>query len=155
MKPPAFSIDRQRGAPSLWAPLATTIIGLFLGLCGTVAFVAGFVWLQYRPVWLAGVLLFALSLVAISSGMLSYKTQVDRFKHETQHQHYATPYGRLHAEDEVGPSGVSSQRAVIKSGRPGPSRAPPSAIVLEDTAGWNGSPPQPHHLHACGAAVYI
>lgn len=98
MKPPAFSVDRQRGAPSLWAPLATTIVGLFLGLCGTVAFVAGFVWLQYSPVWLAGVLLFALSLVAISSGMLSYKTQVDRFKHETQRQHYATPYGRLHAE---------------------------------------------------------
>lgn len=152
MKPPAFSVVRHRGAPSLWAPLATTIVGLFLGLCGTVAFVAGFVWLQYRPVWLAGVLLFALSLVAICSGMLSYKTQVDRFKHETQRQHYATPYGRLHAEEEAGPT---TNHAVIKSGRPGPSRAPPSAIVLEDTAGWNGSPPQPQHLHACGVAVYI
>lgn len=153
MKPPVFSLPRHTDEPSLWGPLATTVVGLCFSLCGTVAFVVGFVWLRYQPVWVAGVLLFALSLVAICSGMLAYKTQVDRFRHETQNQHYATPYGRLHAEDEE--AGPSRQAAEVKSGRSGPSNAPPSTIILEDTAGWNGTAPQSHNLHACGVAVHI
>ncbi|KAH8034026.1 hypothetical protein HPB51_019091 [Rhipicephalus microplus] len=98
MKPPVFSVPCNSDELNLKGPLATTVIGLCFSLCGTVAFVVGFVWLQYQPLWMAGLLLFALSLVAICSGMLSYKVQVDRFKHRTQNQHYATPYGQLHAE---------------------------------------------------------
>lgn len=155
MKPPVFSLPRTSNEPNLWGPLATTVVGLCFSLCGTVAFVVGFVWLQYQPVWVAGVLLFALSLVAICSGMLSYKVQVDRFKHKTQNQHYATPYGQLQ-DDEAGPScGNSCQAAAVKPGRLAPSKAPPSTIILEETAGWNGTAPQSQHLHACGVAVHI
>ncbi|KAH6944614.1 hypothetical protein HPB50_004255 [Hyalomma asiaticum] len=157
MKPPVFSLPRNGHEPNLWGPLATTVVGLCFSLCGTVAFVVGFVWLRYQPVWVAGVLLFALSLVAICSGMLSYKAQVDRFRHKTQNQHYATPYGQLHAEDEEAgpPCGHSRQVVPVKPGRLAPLKAPPSTIVLEDTAGWNGAAPQSQNLHACGVAVHI
>ncbi|CAN7945675.1 unnamed protein product [Ixodes hexagonus] len=133
--------------PAVWKPLSATVAGLLLGLVGTLVFVVGFAWLNSRAVWSAGLALFFASITMVTVGMAIYKTQLETHRHRTLHHFYVTDYGRL--DDDIDESGDVSKDMVRKSGRPGPSTAPPyTIVVLESAAGWRGTTAQPQVLFA-------
>ncbi|KAG0432852.1 hypothetical protein HPB47_020454 [Ixodes persulcatus] len=143
-------------APAVWKPLSVTVAGLLLGLVGTLAFVVGFAWLNNRIVYASGLALFFASVAMVTISMAVYKTQLEIHRHRTQHQFYVTDYGRLDEYDESGDVGAD---VIRKSGRPGPSAAPPyTIVVLESAAGWCGTTAQPQVLfpqHDARSPAYI
>ncbi|XP_040077922.1 uncharacterized protein LOC8026713 isoform X1 [Ixodes scapularis] len=131
-------------APAVWKPLSVTVAGLLLGLVGTLTFVVGFAWLNNRTVYASGLALFFASVAMVTISMAVYKTQLEMHRHRTQHQYYVTDYGKLDEYDESGDVGAD---VIRKSGRPGPSPAPPyTIVVLESAAGWCGTTAQPQVL---------